>query len=158
MRFQNASNITDIHITEDGKWVILGDYIYWSAGLPQGCIDAINAECNEYDKINCISFNDYGDWTVIGEKTFYASSAVLNQINIAKDAYGFVEYVNVTNDAFLVVCSNGYRSSIGFDAPIMKKLSSALDTINFTPKIVKLFYDGSYFIGSQDVNRWIAEF
>ena len=69
-----------------------------------------------------------------------------------------VYYANITNDAVIVACEKGQWSKVGWSAPIVQNLSTALDNAGFTPKIIKLFYDGSYFMADQQADRWNARF
>lgn len=149
--------ISDIHISEDGSWVLVGDMVSGS-GIPQECGNALNIVLDAGDHVTCVSFNALGDWCVIGEKIYMASSKVEDYIKEASSLYGHIKYVHITNDAVVVSCETGQFCSVGWDVPLAKNLSDRLDSLDFRPKCIKLFYDGSFFIGNQDVSRWTANF
>ena len=73
----SSDDITDIHITEGGEWVVLGSNIYWSDGVPRACIDTMNSMLDSGDHIICISFNDRGDWAVISDKHWKVSGSAI---------------------------------------------------------------------------------
>ncbi|EMB19658.1 hypothetical protein HMPREF9723_02355 [Treponema denticola OTK] len=151
-------NIADIHISESGEWVIVGDMVINSPNIPLKCENAIRYLIDDKDLITCVSFNDYGDWVVLGIDHFYASPKIEEFMKYARDKHGHIKYVNITNDAVIVSCENGQFCSVGWDVPLLKNLSYELDTIDFNPKIIKLFPQGDYFIGNDDINRWSAYF
>lgn len=154
----NKKNITDIHMTESGKWVILGDLIYWSDDIPTDCKNAIQYLIDDSDYIVCISFDDYGNWVVLGTNTFYASLKIKTYMEEARDKFGHLKYVNITNDAVIISCENGQFCSVGWNVPLVKNLSDALDIIEFKPKMIKLFPGVGCFIGNSDIYKWYAYF
>lgn len=153
-------NIMDIHMTESGEWCVVGDIISVSENFPVVGGDAIdNLINNDRDVVMCVSFNDYGDWCVLGNNVFYASSQIQKHMENARDRFGHIKYVNITNDAVIVSCENGQYCSVGWSVPLVKNLIHALnEKIDFRPKVIKLFPTGGYFIGNDDINMWTAEF
>ena len=149
--------IRDIHITESGKWCVVGDQVQYSDDIPTECKNSITALIKT-ERINCVSFDDYGNWVVLGTHTFYASPKVKEYMELGRDRYGHIHYVNVTNDAIIVSCETGEWSSVGWDVPLVKNLLKGLDEIDFNPKVIKLFPYGGYFIGNADISRWAAWF
>ena len=114
---------------------------------------------NSGDYITCVSFNDYNDWGVLGINGFYASPAVQQYMENARDVYGHIKYVNITNDAVIVSCENGQFCSVGWSVPLVNNLLKGLnERIDFKPKVIKLFPDEGYFIGNADISRWAAWF
>lgn len=76
----------------------------------------------------------------------------------ARDNFGHLKYVNITNDAVIISCENGQFCNVGWSVPLVKNLSDALDIIEFNPKMIKLFPGVGCFIGNSDINRWYAYF
>lgn len=154
----DRKKIKDVHITESGKWVIVGDSIYWSDGIPTECTNAIMSLIDSKDYITCVSFDDYGNWVVLGTNSFYASPKIKQYMENARDRYGYLYYVNITNDAVIITCENGQFCDVGWNVPLIKTINEGLDKIDFRPKIIKLFPGVGCFIGNADVNRWSACF
>lgn len=150
--------VYDVHIAENGEWAILGDSIALSNGCPRVVEDCVTKLFNANDSVICVSFNEYGDYAVIGEKSYYASANVKSSIEAAKGQYGRVLYANITNFTYLITCENGCWSSAVWENPVMQHLERELANAPFRPKIVKIFYDGSYFIGNQQTGQWTADF
>ena len=149
----NAWNIYDIHIAENNEWVIVGNMVSWSENVPADCVYWIE-ELLSTEGVQCVSFNSRGDWCVIGPNSWACSASVRPLLDEAKYSYGFIHYVHITNTTTVVTCENGYYSSVGWSVPIMQYVNSKLDEISWTPTILKVFYDGTYFIANQAIGVW----
>ena len=110
----NGDYITDIILTEQGRWLILnGDNGYTYDGIPHN--DPLVAKLREYnemrEKILSVTFNDYGEWIVITRNYFSASSAeITNWLREGHQQYGQIWTVCMTDDATVAVFENGFRS------------------------------------------------
>ena len=153
----NAWNIYDIHIAENNEWVIVGDMIYCSANIPVECYNAIE-DLVSTEGIQCVSFNSRGDWCVIGPNSWVSSPSVGSLLQEANSIHGYIYYVHITNTTTVVTCEDGYYSSVGWSVPIMQYVTSKLDEISWTPNIIKVFYDGSFFLANQATGDWEAWF
>ena len=153
----NAWNIYDIHIAENNEWVIVGDMVSWSENVPADCVYWIE-ELLSTEGVQCVSFNSRGDWCVIGPNSWACSPSVRPLLDEAKYSYGFIHYVHITNTTTVVTCENGYYSSVGWSVPIMQYVTSKLDEISWIPTILKVFYDGTYFMANQAIGAWEAWF
>lgn len=149
----NAWNIYDIHIAENNEWVIVGNMVSWSENVPADCVYWIE-ELLSTEGVQCVSFNSRGDWCVIGPNSWACSASVRPLLDEAKYSYGFIHYVHITNTTTVVTCEDGYYSSVGWSVPIMQYVNSKLDEISWTPTILKVFYDGTYFIANQAIGVW----
>ena len=75
---QNGWYIYDIHIAENDEWVIVGDKITWSANVPADCVYWIQ-KLLETERIDCVSFNSYGDWCIVGSSSFVCSDDFMKE-------------------------------------------------------------------------------
>lgn len=153
----NAWNIYDIHIAENNEWVIVGNMVSWSENVPADCVYWIE-ELLSTEGVQCVSFNSRGDWCVIGPNSWSCSASVRPLLDEARYSYGFIHYVHITNTTTVVTCENGYYSSVGWSVPIMQYVNSKLDEISWIPTILKVFYDGTYFMANQAIGAWEAWF
>ncbi|MCR4735904.1 MAG: hypothetical protein K5829_12970 [Treponema sp.] len=146
----NHEEIRDVHIDEDGRWVILGDSIILSPDCSPDLIAAVNDFLQAKEKILSISFNRNDDWCVLTEEKFKCSSTEMTDFILrAFELYGDVKYVFIGPNNTIVTCEN----SAVWTKKVSKEFYAKLTESEFTPTIIKYFYDGSYFFANPAEGR-----
>lgn len=104
-------SLTDVHLTEDGRWLILyGSNGFYRSGLPQSLDNKLSTWNEAGEKILAAAFNDSGDWIAISDEHFSASEDwILDWLNEGMQKYNSLLSVCVTDDAMIAVYENGYR-------------------------------------------------
>ena len=142
--------IRDVHIAEDGRWVILGESIIFSPDCAPELMEAVNDFLQAGEKILSISFNQDDDWCVLTEKKFKCSSTELSDFVLrAFELYGDVKYVFVGPVNTIITCEN----SAVWTKKVSKEFFTKLTESDFTPTVIKYFYDGSYFFANPAEGR-----
>ncbi|MBO7482734.1 MAG: hypothetical protein J6U17_02455 [Kiritimatiellae bacterium] len=90
---------------------------------------------DNYEEIYCAALNDAGNWIVISDKHYSASTTeLLNWLRDGELKYGELQYVAITNDARIAVFEHGYLANGNYP----KDLWEALDKPGFHPKVIKM--------------------
>lgn len=85
--------IQDITLTERGEYVIVwgNNGVRFSNNIPTGMYEALKDMNSKKETITSAVFNDNGDWIVISEQHYNASSQeILNLIKEGANKYGHV--------------------------------------------------------------------
>lgn len=107
---EKGKQIKDFQITEEGRWFILwGDNGVSGHDIPQKLEEKIRLG-NLFEPITSISLNDVGDWVLITENYYSASSqSIMDYLREGEDNYGELWTVCLTDNALAAVYENGYR-------------------------------------------------
>ena len=146
----NHQEIRDVHIDEKGRWVILGEAIIFSPDCDPALMEAVDDFLQAGEKILSISFNKDDDWCVLTQKKFKCSSTEMSDFVLrAFELYGNVNYVFVGPNNTIVTC----ESSAVWTNKVSKTFYKKLTESDFTPTVIKYFYDGSYFFANPAEGR-----
>ncbi len=117
-------------------------------------LSAVRDFIEEDEKITCVSFNST-DWCILTQKKFKCSSPEMSDFILrAFEIYGEVQYVFVGPQNTVVTC----KSSAVWTQKVSKQFYNALTNSDFTPTIIKYFYDGSYFFANPAEGRCTFSF
>lgn len=142
--------VRDVNIAEDGRWVILGESIIFSADCEPEMMEVVREFLNDGEKILSISFNANNDWCVLTEKKFKCSSKEISDFVLrAYELYGNIKYVFIGPLNTIVTC----ESSAVWTNKVSKIFYNKLTEADFTPTVIKYFYDGSYFFANPAEGR-----
>lgn len=107
----------------------------WIGVVPDGMKTKLDEYNANYDEIKCVSINQFGNYVVISDKYFVASNQEHREAMIyARDKYGSLKYVCITDLGICVVCENGvyYKNVPSALADKLKKISFVPDRVVFT--------------------------
>lgn len=105
---QKEIKITSVAITNSGYYCLIYGNNGWFGSVPV----AMSAKLNEFnanrETIYCISISENGDFAIVTNEHFYASNSTDHDNMIkAKDMFGQIKDVCITNKGITVVCQNG---------------------------------------------------
>lgn len=105
---QREIKITSVAITNSGYYCLIYGNNGWFGSVPV----AMSAKLNEFnanrETIYCISISENGDFAIVTNEHFYASNSTDHDNMIkAKDMFGQIKDVCITNKGITVVCQNG---------------------------------------------------
>ena len=105
---QKEIKITSVAITNSGYYCLIYGNNGWFGSVPA----AMSARLNEFnanrETIYSISINENGDFAIVTNEHFYASNSTDHDNMIkAKDMFGQIKDVCITNKGITVVCQNG---------------------------------------------------
>jgi len=99
--------IRDIHISEEGKWVVVGDTITW-AGIETSLENEIRNRAQRGETINSVSFNDKGEWILITDRSYNASNTeIQNWLRNIITSHGNLRTACVTDDGIVAIFERG---------------------------------------------------
>lgn len=127
--------ITDIHLSDDGKWIIIyGKNGFTRSGLPYD-LDDLLVDWNENGyTILSASFDDMGHWIAISDEKYCASDSRTTQwIADGCKKYGKAISSCISHGIAVVVYERGYQ--IMGNAPY--GLVNAIKTCGFKVRIIK---------------------
>ena len=106
--YLNEKKISSVAITNSGYYCLIYGNNGWYGSVPT----AMSAKLNEFnanrETIYCISISENGDFAIVTNEHFYASNSTdLDNMTKAKDMYGQIKDVCITNKGITVVCKNG---------------------------------------------------
>ena len=106
--YLNEKKISSVAITNSGYYCLIYGNNGWYGSVPT----AMSAKLNEFnanrETIYCISISENGDFAIVTNEHFYASNSTdLDNMTKAKDMYGQIKDVCITNKGITVVCQNG---------------------------------------------------
>lgn len=110
-------------------------------------MDKMSELLQQGDHITCIAFNYFGDWIVISDNHFLGSNDSIHQNIIeARNRYGFIRSVDMTNYGYIIVAEKGFRE-VGLIPPdlddyLTNKQSFDIHCIKFTERGSWLVTDG----------------
>lgn len=146
----NHEEIRDVHIAEDGRWMILGESIVFSPDCNQELMNTVKDFLDKDEKILSISFNADDDWCVLSETKFKCSSKEMSDFVLrAFELYGNVKYVFVGPLNTIITCEN----SAVWTKKVSQEFYDKLTNADFIPTVIKYFYDGSYFFANPQEGR-----
>ena len=144
---QDAGNsIDDVCITERGNWFCVGDK-FGGVGYPNSMWSKIQELLRQGGRINCATFNDYGEWIVISDYHFASSDkSIEKEVSKANKKLGFIRAAAMTNSAGIIITERGVRT-IGdippdLDDYLKNKQSFDIRYIKFTERGSWLVTDG----------------
>lgn len=105
---QKEIKITSVAITNSGYYCLIYGNNGWFGSVPA----AMSARLNEFnanrETIYSISISENGDFAIVTNEHFYASNSTDHDNMIkAKDMFGQIKDVCITNKGITVVCQNG---------------------------------------------------
>ena len=106
--YLNEKKISSVAITNSGYYCLIYGNNGWYGSVPT----AMSAKLNEFnanrETIYCISISENGDFAIVTNEHFYASNSTdRDNMTKAKDMYGQIKDVCITNKGITVVCKNG---------------------------------------------------
>lgn len=135
--------IDDICLTEKGSWYCVGDKLY-GEGCPQSMHDEISEYLKKGDRINCVTFNDYGEWMVITDNHFSASDDyILDIMKEVSKKYGFIHAASMNNQGLIIVGNDGFQSKGNIPDSLDKYLRYDQ---SFDIKYIKFTENGSWLV------------
>ena len=133
--YQNKKKITSVAITNSGYYCLTYGNNGWYGSVPAG----MSAKLNEYnanrETIYCISISENGAFAIVTDEHFYASNTTdYNNMIKAKDMYGQIKDVCITNKGITIVCTYGvYYKNIPTSVEAkLKTCTERPDHIRFT--------------------------
>lgn len=139
-RHNEGTTITDVNITENGNWVIIfGVNGSTRHGYPEGLNDACVKANSDRETIQSACFNDNGGYALVGNKTVYGDNPTIDFVNRAKDKFGTIRTVYITNTGKVACCENGV-----YFENIPKNVVEALFEVSFKPYFFKFTDNGLY--------------
>ncbi|MFC2602665.1 MAG: hypothetical protein ACFNX0_01995 [Treponema sp.] len=107
---QDAGNsIDDVCITERGNWFCVGDK-FGGVGYPNSMWSKIQELLRQGGRINCATFNDYGEWIVISDYHFASSDkSIEKEVSKANKKLGYIRAAAMTNSACIIIATGGFR-------------------------------------------------
>ena len=138
--------VDDVCLTERGNWFCVGDKLY-GQGYPQSMWTKMDDFLCQGDRINCITFNYYGEWIIITDKHFCASDNSIQDLMMeASKSYGFIHTASMNNSGLIIVGNDGFKSRWYIPDSLDKYLrydqSFYIKYIKFTEKGSWLVTDG----------------
>ena len=136
--------IQDISLTEGGEYVMIygNNGVKFSDGIPYDMYNTLKLMNTNREKILSAVLNDDGDWIVISDKSFDASSDYLrDMMSDGIDKYGAIYSACLTNDSCIIVYEKGYRSYGEFPAAFEK----AINATDINVYMIKLAGDSWFF-------------
>lgn len=140
------ANIVDIHITEQGKYIILlNDGSYRGAGLPEAFVKELKRYTSGdliNDQLASACLNDKGDWVIVSDRHYsYSGKAIGDFLKKAVDMYGTLRSVSLTDNGIIACCEIG----VYYDN-IPSNLAGFLHNLTFKPIVIKFTDNGQYLI------------
>ena len=144
--------ISDVCLTDAGNYVVLfGRNGYRGNGLPMRMSDVLTEYNNNNEKLYCAALNDAGDWVVVSDKHYNASSAeFVDWLKSGQSKYGQLRYVAITNDARIAIFEHGHLAT----GNCPKDLLAAFDKSGFHPEVVKIARDSWFFADKTGKHRY----
>lgn len=137
--------INSVALTHSGYYCVVYDRNAWYGYVP----DQMKTKLNEFnanaEEILAVSISENGDFAIVTDEHFFASnSSDTSNMNAAKDKYGDIKDVCITNLGICVVCKNG----IYYDN-IPTVVEEKLKSISFHPDYVSYTDSGTYLISDE---------
>lgn len=124
-----------------GRWILLGDQIWWE-NIPETLAAAINKFLSWNDRIQCVSFNDLGEWMIVSDKHFEGSSkALTDDLITCNQKYGYIRTVSMTNSGYIIVAHEGFLKGGYVPEVVWNQISTNL---GFEIKFARFTQNGSY--------------
>lgn len=105
----NKHTIHDITLSNNGNyWCILYGNGGWHAMASEGFYSKLREYLGNNEKVRSVAIRDNGDYVIVSDKHFYASTTELKDFIIAaRDKYGTVHSVSLSNKGIVVCAENG---------------------------------------------------
>lgn len=143
-------NFIDVNITESEAYVFIFDQNgYLFRGAPTAFSERIKVINKNGGTILSASFNDKGKWAIITTKANYGDNETMAFINKAKQKYGGVLSVFLSENGCIACCSRGF-----FFENIPQKVVEQIKGISFKPNFVKFTDDGLSVITNKNGAYW----
>jgi hypothetical protein len=127
------SNIHDVHITEGGNWIIVGDTVTW-AGIDSRLEAEIQRIMQRRESIRSVSFNDKGEWVLISDRAFISSNTEIQTwLRTNTNTHGVLRSVCLTDDGMIAV----FERQIVSRGSVPQDLFDALRRTNLNVQVVK---------------------
>lgn len=139
---KNGGTINDIHIGENGNFIVVYNSKEWYGVLPT----ALKTALNEYSygtQFKSISFNENGTYAVVTSNGFKSNNSTYQAMyddNV--DEYGELMSVSVVGDGAVFCYSDGTR----FCGNVPNKVVNGVRELSWKPKFVKYNRHGDYLI------------
>lgn len=142
--YDAEERISDLHVTEQGKWVVITGRNGWSAdGAPEAMIADLR-RANETDAlIRSACFDDSGRYVIVTNKTVFHNlgDTFVNLRSKAEESWGELLSVSFSAQGMTLCCASGvlYHS-------VPATLAAALRELTWLPRVIKFTDDGDYII------------
>lgn len=144
-----AGVINDVHIAENGKFIIIYDNgKSWYGVIPESVNSALNS-ISSSTEIRSVTFNEKGEYAITTSWNFKSNNALYQAFY--DDHIG--EYRNLMS---VTICGDGavfcYSNGCYYVGKIPKSVETAIREFSSTPKFVKFNVHGDYLICDADGN------
>lgn len=128
--------ITDVCLTDKGKWVVLFGKNGWSgSGLPNALANKLHEYHEDDEALYSATFNDAGDWVVVSDMHYNSSSSdIADWLKDGERKYGELLSVSLTDDAQAAVFANGWR----LRGKYPKELLEALKETKLNVRVIRM--------------------
>ena len=138
--------IKSVTLTSSGYYCVVWGRNGYSVAGPDELKEKIREAHDNCETIFSVSISENGNWAMVTDKQFDAShSADLKAFRLAKERYGQITSVCISNHGFCAVCERGV-----FYTNIPNVLEEELKSIKFKPANIFFLDDGTYFIADKD--------
>ena len=137
---QNKYTINDIAVTDIGWWCVVFEQNKYKGNLPEECREKLDQYIKNGENLLSISISENGHYAIVTDKHVIASNELdLKVLEVAKETFGRINSVCITNGGIIVPCSDGI---FFWDVPsnIIEKLESGKGT----PNVVRFTDSGTY--------------
>ena len=143
--YEENEKINSVALTNSGNYCVVYDRNAWYGVVS----DAMKAKLNEFnangEEILGVSISENGDFAIVTDEHYFASnSSDHSNMGVAKDKYGTIKDVCITNKGICVVCQNG----IYYDN-IPSNVEEKLKSIDFHPDHVAYTDSGTFLITTE---------
>lgn len=148
--------IHDVAISNNGNyWCVVFGNGGWQALAPEGFYSKIREYLGNGEKIRSVAIRDNGEYVIVSDKHFYASTTALYDVIIAaRDSYGTVHSVSLSNKGVVVCAERGvYFKNIPTETYERLKKAAA----QFKIRVVKFTDTGTCLItdGKSNYDYWM---
>lgn len=143
--YEENEKVNSVALTYSGYYCVVYDRNAWYGVVP----DAMKAKLNEFnangEEILGVSISENSDFAIVTDEHYYASnSSDKSNMDVAKEKYGTIKDVCITNKGICVVCQNG----IYYDN-IPSNVEEKLKSIDFHPDHVAYTDSGTFLITTE---------
>lgn len=140
--------IDDVCVTENGRYCLIwGDNGYAAKG-PQEFLNILEDFNHRKETIRSVALTDGGAWAIVGEtNTSCANTTLLQFVNDARNKYGTIYSISLSNMGAIVVCC---ERGVAWNNMVSNNVVDEIKKANFSVRFVKFSTNGKFIITDGD--------